>query len=64
MRVNIFKNTLKFLEIIDPFLAEVFHDISWRFFHYNFKINEATGFNFPEVFFHMTIYIAAKFLIF
>ena len=41
-----------------------FHDLSRRFFDYNFKINEAAGFTFPGVFFHMSIYIAAKFLVF
>ena len=39
----------------------VLYGFSRRFFDYNFKINEATDFIFPENFFHMSIKIAAIF---
>ena len=40
----------------------VFYVLSRRIFDYNFKNNEATGFIVSELFFDMSINIAAKFL--
>ena len=41
----------------------VFHDLSWRFSDYDFKINEAADFIVSWLLFHMSISITAKFFV-
>ena len=40
------------------------YDLSRRLFEYNFKINEITGFIYSGLFFHVSINIATKFLVY